>query len=331
VRFADDFQPVLPEAPRKPPAADIVYAAVAQMHQQLISVIPGGRFLSQDGAFAYVTGVPAAMLNGVWFEHANPEAQAAVPLLDEVSRTRLPYSLRLRRGVSGGLARLAASSGMERGEDRVLKAADLTVISGVLTVNATPPLPDFAIRRLPPEQVARHAVVLAAAHAIDEDVVRRALRPDLLRPSTVCCYVGEVDGQPVTTAISVTLGAFTGIFNMATVPAAGNLGLASAVVARALADSRATGAQWCWLEADASRSRKFSGLGFHAIEQQQYWLFRLAGPRHLFIVNRPLIGIRDNSASTFPHPKGQVALCGFPASTERTGYGGPWSPWPWRP
>ena len=274
MRFADDSQSVLPEARRQPPAADIVYASVAQMHQQLISVIPGGRFLCQDGAFAYMTGMPAAMLNGVWLERPDPEVNAVLSLLDEVSRMRLPYTLRLRPGTSERLAQLAAGRGMERKEDRVLEAADLAGTSDALAADAAPPLPDFAIRRLPPGQVARHAAVLAAAHAVDEDTLSRTLRPDLLRPSTVCCYIGEIDGQPVTTAISVTLGAFTGIFNMATVPAVGNLGLVSAVIARALADSRANGSQWCWLEADASRSRTFSRLGFHAIEQQQHWLFR---------------------------------------------------------
>jgi hypothetical protein len=45
---------------------------MAEITQQVISVILGGRFLSQGGAHAVVTGIPVAPFNGVWFERLNP-------------------------------------------------------------------------------------------------------------------------------------------------------------------------------------------------------------------------------------------------------------------
>jgi N-acetylglutamate synthase len=268
VRLADDAYPVLSRGPRQPPAADVIYDSMAEMHQKLISVIPGGRFLSQNGAFAFVTGIPRPALNGVWFKQANPEMTAAIALLDGVARTLMPFSLRLRPGAAEQFAQLAAARKMEREDDLVLMAIDLTASSSL----AATPLPrGFAIRRLPPEQAMLHATVLAAAHAVDADVVRRALSRDLLRPAAVRCYVGEMDGEPVSTALSVTLGPLAGIYNVATAPAAGGFGFASAVTARALAGSRVAGADWCWIEATAPRVPMFTKLGFHAVESQQYW------------------------------------------------------------
>jgi hypothetical protein len=240
---------------------------MAETHQQLISVVPGGRFLSQNGAFAFVTGVPAPTLNGVFFEHPNPEMAGVVSLLDEVSRARMPFSLRLRPDTGEEFTRLAAARRMELKDELVLMAAN-----GAPEVTAFPQLPGLTIRQLRPEQASRHAVVLAAAHTLDEDIVLRAVSPDLLRLRAVRCYMGEADGQPVSTALSVTLGLVTGIFSVATIPAARNLGFASAITARALADSLAASSKWCWLEATATRLPMFRKLGFHAIEPRQYWV-----------------------------------------------------------
>jgi ribosomal protein S18 acetylase RimI-like enzyme len=240
---------------------------MAGMHQQLVSVLPGGRFLSQNGAFAFATGVPAPALNGVWFERPDPEKRGVASLLDEVSRARNPFSLHLPADASEGFTRLAIARGMEFEGELVLMA-----VSRESGVTAMPPPARLKIRELPPEEASRHAVVLAAAQALDEDTVVRAVSPDLLRLRAVRCYLGEAGGQPVSTALSVTLGPVTGIFCLATVPGARNLGFASAMTARALADSFAASSKWCWLEAAASCLPAFRRLGFRAVEPRQYWV-----------------------------------------------------------
>jgi hypothetical protein len=68
VRRADDAFPLVSRGYRRPSAADVIYASMAEMPQQLISVIPGRLFLSQDGRFAYVTSMPTDPLNSVRFE-----------------------------------------------------------------------------------------------------------------------------------------------------------------------------------------------------------------------------------------------------------------------
>lgn len=267
MRHADDAFPVISKELRQRLIADVICASMAEMHQQLVSVVPGGRFLSRSGVFAFMTGIPAPMLNGVWFERSDPEMTDVVSLLDEVSRARMPSCLRLRADTGEKFTELATARGMELKDDLVLMAS-----SDASSATAIPQPPGLTIRQLPPEQASRHGVVVAAAHAVDENVVLRVVTPNLLRPRAVRCYIGEVDGQPVTTALSVTLGLFTGIFNVGTIPAASNLGFASAVTARALADGLAAGSEWCWLEATATCLPMFRRLGFHAIEPQQYWV-----------------------------------------------------------
>jgi hypothetical protein len=48
--------------------------------------------------------------------------------------------------------------------------------------------------------------------------------PGLLGLDSVRCYVGGADGRPVATSLGVTIGGFTAIFNVATLPAVRGLG-----------------------------------------------------------------------------------------------------------
>lgn len=77
------------------PAADFFVASMAEITQQLISPIPGSRFLRRDGACAMVTGIPAPPVNGVWTERHDPDMAGVAALLDAVAGTGVPYGLRL--------------------------------------------------------------------------------------------------------------------------------------------------------------------------------------------------------------------------------------------
>ena len=253
-------------------AADIFSASMSEITQQLISVLPGGRFLSQDGACAMVTGIPSAALNGVWFERANPNVAAVTALLDEVSRAedsgaRVPYSLKVRSCCAEAFGALAASRGMAWAAEISLMAVDAPGAGRVI-----PELPELGIRRLTPDQAARHADVAAPGFGAGTGVFLRAVSPDLLRLPSVRCYVGELGGRPVTTGLAVTFGGCTGIFNVATLPGFRGRGFAGAVTARAVADGLAAGAAWCWLESAPAAVSVYRRIGFQVLEARQYWV-----------------------------------------------------------
>ena len=248
-------------------AADIFSGSMSEIRQQLISVFPGGRFLSHDGACAMVTGIPSAALNGVWFEHANPNVAAVTALLDEVSRAAVPYSLKVRSCCAEAFGTLAAGRGMTWAAELTLMAVDASGSGAVLPEQA-----GLAIRRLTPDQAPRHAEVAGPGFGIAREVLRQAVSPDLLRLPSVRCYVGEIAGQPVTTSLGVTFGGYTGIFNVATLPGFRGRGFAAAVTARAVADGLAAGSAWCWLEATPAAVNGYQRIGFRALEARQYWV-----------------------------------------------------------
>ncbi|HTU05594.1 MAG TPA: GNAT family N-acetyltransferase [Trebonia sp.] len=247
---------------------EIFGASKAEIMQQWSSVLPGGRFLCQDGVCAMVTGIPLSPFNGVWSEHAHPDAAAVAALLDEVSRARVPYGLKLPPGCEEAVTRLAAARGMAPVADIALMGLDAAGAVGA----GLGRVPDgLTIQRLAPERAPRAAAVAAAGFGTAQDIFLRAMTPDLLRLASVRCYVGEVAGQPVTTSLSVTLGSCTGIFCVATVPGFRGRGFGAAVTARAVADGLAAGSAWCWLEASGMGLPVYQKLGFQIIEPRRGW------------------------------------------------------------
>ena len=247
--------------------AEIFGASKAEIMQELISVLPGGRFLCQDDVYAMVTGIPAPSLNGVWSGRPAPAVAAVGALLDEVGRAGVPYRLELPPGCDEAYARLAAARGLEPVADTTLMALDPAAAAG-----AIPSPAGLAIQRLAPERARQHAIVAAAGFGSARDIFLRAITPDLLRLASVRCYAGEVAGQPVTTSLSVTLGSCTAIFDVATVPGFRGRGYGTAVTARAVADGLAAGSAWCWLEASAAGLSAYRRVGFRVIEPRRNWV-----------------------------------------------------------
>jgi N-acetylglutamate synthase len=242
-------------------------ASKAEIMQQWSSVLPGSRFLCQDGVCAMVTGIPLSTFNGVWSECAHPHTAAVAALLDEVSRAGVSYGLKLPPGCEEAFTGLAAARGLAPVADIALMGLDAAgAAAGAGRV------PDgLTIQRLAPQRASRAAAVAAAGFGTAQDVFLRAMTPGLLRLASVRCYVGEVAGQPVTTSLSVTLGSCTGIFCVATVPGFRGRGFGAAVTARAVADGRAAGSAWCWLEASGMGLPVYRKLGFQVIEPRRGW------------------------------------------------------------
>jgi len=94
----------------------------------------------------------------------------------------------------------------------------------------------------------------------------------LLRLPGVRCYLGEAGGQTVTTGVGVTLGDFTGVFNIATPPAHRRRGHGAAVTARAVADGLAAGAKWAWLQSSPPGYATYTRLGFETVETWKCWI-----------------------------------------------------------
>ena len=115
-----------------------------------------------------------------------------------------------------------------------------------------------------------HAKVAAAAFGCPEEMFLPS--PGLMWLDGLRCYVGEADGRPVATALSVTAGEFTGIFNVATEPAYRGRGFGTAITARAVADGVLASATWCWLQSSQEGYPVYRDLGFRTIETWTHWV-----------------------------------------------------------
>ena len=247
--------------------ADTAASALAETWQHLLRAVPGGWGLRAGGAIAMVTGVSMPDLNGVWPERVNPDPDTVAALLDRVAVTDLPHCLQLRPGSSPALAELAALRGMRRDEADV----PLMVMENPAMLGRTRPVDGLGVRQLRPEEAQLHAGVAAAGFEAPAEPFLKLITPEVLRLPGVRCYLGEVSGHPVSTGMGVTLGAFVGIFNIATPPAVRRRGFGAAVTARAVTDGLAAGAAWSWLQSTASAYSVSERLGFRTVESWHSW------------------------------------------------------------
>lgn len=240
--------------------------ALTDTLQHLTADLPGAWTLREDGAVAAVTTVPIPTLNGVWVDELGVDPAAVAALLDRIAATGLPHCLQLRPGCDPSLTHLAAQRGMAQDEDVPLMALDDPSGLGVGERDG------LVIQLLAPDAAGRHASLAAAGFEAPAEPFEQLMTTGVLRGAGVRCYLGEVDGEPVTTGLGVTLGDSIGIFNVATPPAHRQHGYGAAVTARAVRDGFSCGAQWAWLQSSPAGYSVYQGLGFRTVESWQCWL-----------------------------------------------------------
>lgn len=228
--------------------------------QRLFAELVEGAWLrEEEGAHLFISGVRAPSLNVVMADADDPPAAVVDELLDAAAATGLPYSLNAR---PGALAALAERRGMAAVEDVPLMRLDrLDAVAA----------PDLTIRSLPPEEATRGVALQAAAFQVPQAMFATLTTPRMLAAPGVRLYVGELGGEPVTTAMAFTIGDAVGIFNVATLPAHRRRGYGGAVTARAVADGLAAGGTWAWLEASQDGLHTYERLGFQTVETRTRW------------------------------------------------------------
>ncbi len=214
-----------------------------------------------------VTGVAIPTLNGVRVVSVDARAEVVADLLDQVAATGLPHCLQARPGVAEQLHDQAGARGMRLDEDIPLMVLDDS--SGLISDATTDAL---LIRELRSAEAPAHARLAAAGFEVPAEPFLQLMTPSVLAAHGVRCYLGEVDREPVTTGVGITLGSYVGIFNIATPPAHRRRGYGAAVTARAVADGVAAGANWAWLQSSRAGYRVYERLGFRTIEDWKCWL-----------------------------------------------------------
>jgi ribosomal protein S18 acetylase RimI-like enzyme len=250
--------------------------AVPATLQALASVLPDGWMQDRDGVVAVVTGLPVPTLNGVWALDASVEAPQIVQALRAVQASGAPYCLQARpacrQAAAAAVAELTGAVVEEAGDAGALAAASpdlpLMVLDGPLGAAGAPGL---TIRPLSLADSSLHGALAARAFDADAEIFDRVTDPALTLPGTRV-YLGEVAGEPVTTALALTAGDAVAVFNVATAPDYRGRGYGAAITGRILNDALAAGASWAWLQARPEVAGIYERLGFRTTESWACWL-----------------------------------------------------------
>jgi len=235
--------------------------------EHLVRAVPGAWARRAGGALGVMTGAGLGGFNGVWGEAREVEPSAIADLLDAVGEAGVPHCMQLRQGWPPEVDEVAKERGLVRVPGEPLMALD-----NGRNLPATVECPGMSLRQLLPEEAHLHARVAAEGGVTrSEALYGEVITPEVLRSPGIRCYVGEVEGRSVTTALSVTLGDCVGIFSVATHPAHRRRGYGSAVTARAALDGHESGARWAWLSASDAGYAVYRDLGFVTVERLDFW------------------------------------------------------------
>jgi hypothetical protein len=248
--------------------ADRTAAALVDTWGHLMALHPDAWMETHDGVSACATGIPSPGLNGIWCSGRDPDPAAIRSLLGKLRALGLPHLIQLRPSASQAAAAVVEQEGYTPADDVPLMRLD----DPALLERADEAVPQLAVRRLGADEGELHARTAAAGFGADPDHFVRLLPPQVMAASGMRVYVGEVEGQVVTTGLGVTRGEYVGIFNVATPSEHRGHGYGAAITARAARDGLATGASWAWLQSTPAARGLYEALGFRTLELWRCWM-----------------------------------------------------------
>jgi ribosomal protein S18 acetylase RimI-like enzyme len=244
-------------------------AAIVATLELMSAAIPGGWSRAEEGVFAAATGARAAMMNVVLGHAPAPPAALVGELLDAVAALGVPHSLQLRAAAAGELAAEAERRRMAfAAEVPLLALADAGRLEAALDRRG----PGLVLRQIAPAEAPLHHRVGAAAFGEPTDIFARVTSPVVLEAPGMSCYVGELDGEPVATALSVLTPGHVAIFNVATLEGHRGRGYGAAITALAVRDGFARGARTAWLNSTPMGLGVYERLGFAVVDRWRTWI-----------------------------------------------------------
>ncbi len=141
------------------------------------------------------------------------------------------------------------------GVDATARNAPLACLAGGRGTSGRARRPRRRLRPLP----AQRAPLLAAGFQEPQELFEALVTPTLLSIPGAGCYLAELDGEAMTTAVRTRIGESAAIFNVATAPTHQRRGYGAAVTALAVRDAVAEGARWVWLQSSVAATESTSG------------------------------------------------------------------------
>lgn len=230
----------------------------------LASYAPTGFLDHRDGLRASVANTPIALFNQVAVVDRPVAEDVAEDALREWSQRCPNLGVVVRQDVDDGVARAARRRGM----------AVVDAFPGMVAASVRAPRPprglELTVAR-GAEAVETHLDLMGRAFELTPDLLAAIFPPGLLDDPRVAVSIGQVEDQPVTTALGVMTGESVCLFNVATPPELRGRGYGAAVTAHAAAEGLRRGARLVVLQSSDAGFPVYRRLGFETVVDYQLW------------------------------------------------------------
>lgn len=213
-----------------------------------------------SGSFAFTTGTPLPTLNGYASINEPFDEQILTNLLAHGQDIRFPWSVTVRSSAcSPACARLVESLGLTARISRpfmlrrIGKTDRLSDLRSITAVSTT-------------RNPAVHTRTLAHGFDVPEAYFDKCCTEALFEDPSVTVYVKQLNGDVVSTGLSIVANGCTGIFNVATHGEHRRQGHAKELILRMLSDAVENGSSVAFLHSSASAMPFYETLGFATAE-----------------------------------------------------------------
>lgn len=242
-----------------------VNRSVFEAMQKLSTWAPDVRLqVSAEGTGVLVTGLRMAMMNGVFSVSARPNIIQMAMSAEKLAGLGLPWCMQVRGRPAAELLVVAARHGLtERSHVPLMICAPEAVKYSADEA--------VSVRTVSAAEHRRYVDALEQGLEIPAGLFGDIYGGRVLDTDGVTPYVVEVDGQPVTTGLSIQANGQAGIYNVATVPEFRGRGYGRAVTERMIRDSFAAGASHVFLTSSDMALPLYESIGFETIETWTYF------------------------------------------------------------
>jgi GNAT superfamily N-acetyltransferase len=249
-------------APSDPRLTDAAAIACVRAYALLATAQTDGQAVRTGSTTRLVTGVPMALLNGVFHTDVPADPQAVAAQIRSESFGGLPWSIQVRgRATDPLLEKEAAEHGLGQRHDITFMTRDLSDEDAAFR-----PDDGVVVRPVTGTESAMFLRLVAAGFEAPQEIFARFATPAVLDHPAMHAYVTEVDGVPVASSFGVHLDGLVGVFNIAVPPEHRRRGYARTATAAVLRAARIDGARAAYLHPTPAGLPVYLAMGFRTAE-----------------------------------------------------------------
>ena len=227
----------------------------------LSAASPGGEVECTGGVLLASSGAAVAFFNGAFITEPDRDPLDLVNTALDFYRARgLPFLLRVREDLAGGIPAAAIASGLVPAGVLPGMALSRAVASAV----PDPPA-GLSIRRATDEDgLEDHKLMLVEGFEMAMELVEALVTPTIL-DTDLELYVGSLDGKPVTSSALFVCGGVAGVYNVATPDVYRKRGYGEAMTWHAVKQGLLQGATAAVLQASPMGQPIYERMGFRTV------------------------------------------------------------------